>query len=65
MIVTPTWSGQMPMTKLEAILFFNDLITILAWTSRVSGLIRQMATSVIRMLLKHSHGGFNNNSCPG
>ena len=35
------------MTKLEAVLFFIDLITIFARNTLHSRLIRQMATSVI------------------
>ena len=41
------------MAKLEAVWFFNDLITIFARKTLHSGLIRQAATSVIGTHLTH------------
>jgi hypothetical protein len=46
-------------TRLEAVLFFIDLITILAWNTLRHRLILQMATSVIASFLKHIRLKFN------
>ena len=47
------------MTKLEAVLFFTDLITIFARNTLHSRLFLQMATSVMLILLKLFRLKFN------
>ena len=47
------------MTKLEAVLFFIDLITIFAGNTPHSRLIPQMATRVMAPLIKHFRLKFN------
>jgi hypothetical protein len=49
------------MTKFEAVLFFSDLITIFARKTLHSRPIRQVATSVIAILLTHYPFRFNRN----
>ncbi len=51
---------MLSMTKLEAFLFLPDLITIFARNTLHRRLIRQMATSVIDIVLIHYMFGYNN-----
>jgi hypothetical protein len=46
-------------TKLEAVLFFIDLITIFTRKTRQCGLFLQMATCVIALFLEHFRLKFN------
>ncbi len=50
---------KLSVTKLEAVLFFTDLITIFARNTLHFRLILQMATRVIRTVLPHFRLKFN------
>ena len=54
-----TCQSKLSVTKLEAVLFFTDLITIFARKTLQLRLILQMAISVIRPVLQHFQHNFN------
>jgi predicted Kef-type K+ transport protein len=55
------WKQKLSLTKLEAVLFFIDLITIFVRKTLHSRPIRPMATSVILLVVKDEASRFNNN----